>query len=214
MRDTSEPFVVVTGFPHSGTSYMANLVSSFGFNPGPKEHLKGANQMNRLGHWENLKIRKPIWDEALGGAPNPYVPDLYRDTHPPSYTTASEVWDYINDNGITLYKDTFWPLIRQYLPNPTRLVVMSRDEQATFESPIRYGLDHADGWDEFKRCYHLWWDRLKQLQESGQIKSALVVQYEGFPSDRAVTKVAEYLEVEVTPELLERSRTLWYPGNE
>lgn len=206
-------FVVVTGFPHSGTSYMANLVAEMGFNPGPKDHLKGANRMNRKGHWENLKIRNPIWREVFKREPNPFDPNFYHQQPKPIQTKlVQETERYIGEHRIQMYKDTFYPMLHHYLPAPDLVLVVRRDPHDIFESPFRYGMEHARSWPEFQHCHALWWERLYQVRESGQWLDGLIINYEGFPSDETIVEVAEVLHVDPTPELIDRCRNLWSQG--
>ena len=78
--------IYVTGYPHTGTSFLSEIVFRFGLSFGNPSNLKGANVMNRHGHFEHLPIRRLIWDniEKHGDSEtlNPCDPRTYQIEEP------------------------------------------------------------------------------------------------------------------------------------
>ncbi len=138
--------IYITGFPHTGTSFLSEVVYRLGLSFGTITNLKGANQMNRHGHYEHLDIRNLIWGniEKHGEAEtlNPCDSRTYH-VEKPKPDIQAQIQDTIEAEGIEAYKDTFYPVIHKYLPPPSLILTTYRSTQEVYLAPIRANMHSA-----------------------------------------------------------------------
>jgi hypothetical protein len=119
--------ILVTGFPNSGTSFLTNLIVEMGFNPGTR--LKGPDNHNRWGYYENLDIRDLTWG-AIGGKFDPFLHhtpfDGWGNT---KVDLAKKIVEIVKDQGVEIYKDCAAPYLWEVLLDTTHIVVIRRCER-------------------------------------------------------------------------------------
>lgn len=158
--------LIVTGFPHTGTSFLAELCQVLGVNFGTPSSLKGKNSMNRHGHFENRAIQRLVRKHIGNGKPlNPSNPEVY-DCHsdPPDPDTLQEISRIAEGGQITGFKETFYPACYSYFPDIQRLVTIDRNPWNILESPIKSHMPkHAADMESLLPGYVAWWNITSQL---------------------------------------------------
>jgi len=209
--------IYITGFPHTGTSFLAEIVSRFGFSFGDPTHLKDANQMNRHGHFEHLPIRSLIWDniEKYGEDEtlNPCDPRTYQ-LQEPDPGIVTQIQTLIDDERVEAYKDTFYPVIHKYLPPPNLILATYRNPQDVYLAPIRSNMHQAVSCSvkHLIQSMGSWYTMLKEQHPDKIIK---LVNYDHLfdrDSFRSIMEaISDWLAIPMTEELFESCQQAWDP---
>lgn len=217
---TRTKMIYITGFPHTGTSFLAEIVLRFGFNFGDPDHLKGANQMNCHGHFEHLLIRDLIWDniEKYGEnhTLNPCDPRTYQ-LQEPDLDIVTQIQALIDSEQVEVYKDTFYPVIHKYLPPPNLILTTYRSPQGVYLAPIRSNMHQAVSCSVkyLNQSMSIWYTMLKEQHLDEIIK---LVNYDKLFDPSYFRSVMEaisgWLAIPLTEELFESCQQAWDPLQE
>lgn len=216
------PKVIITGFPHSGTSFVAEVVYELGFSFGVLKNLKGYNNMNIRGHWEHLGIRDLLWDnlresEGLTGGMNPCRTELYKHVNDiPREDLKLKVAQIAEAENIQAYKDTYYPILFNYFPQVDRIIWVERGTKATMDSPGRHGMEpHAGNLETMALAKAQWSSLMEQLSQK---IPTLPVHYECFENPITfkftIGTIAAFLGVNLTEEMLERCQGIFIPTSQ
>lgn len=188
--------VLVTGFPFSGTSFLAHLLVEMGFSPGPRKNLKGPDEINRWGYWEIDRMKRYLRRMSNIGFNKAWrVEELARINQPKSDDPlGSQLLRYAWDAGVEVFKDNYIPVAyKVFLPANVKCLVIQRDSKHLYrvrgrDDEKRLGLSH----DDFMRAYRLYNKFVKRMAKE---IPTLVVQYEDFGRnfDGELRRIADFL---------------------
>jgi hypothetical protein len=187
--------VIVTGLPRSGTSFLAGLITRMGFSLGDSANIKEADQYNRYGYFEHLRLMELSNSilRKLGGDYFLNIPDVR-----PGWTMSMKaekalIQRYVNEEGIELYKDNRLVLLsdiyKELYPD-AKWVYIERAHEETYRS--RFGRPLSmNQWLSMSEARLDGWNRSKVKDE------ALAVRYLDFVEDfdRTVADLACFLGV-------------------
>lgn len=198
------PFeVLVTGYPNSGTSYMAELVHEFGFAVGPKPLLKEGDSHNPWGYWEFLPIRTVFWKALLGF--NPMSIPAEAMTLPSK--DADQIFGIARTYQVECYKDNALPLGYGGFPEYSKILVMTRNPRTLYDR--YYARNYS--WPAFFNCWQSYAGLVRDMSTSREVLS---INYETFGSDleRAVRRVGKFVDKPFSPRLLKVYRRKRWVG--
>lgn len=200
--------VLVTGYPNSGTSFLCNLVVELGFSPGKIENLKPADSHNRYGYFENLKLRKFVWNYFDLGSFQPWnsenitklIPDINEENKNEFHQNISDI---IANEEMEVYKDNALPLYFQYFPEDAKYIVIERSPESIYESPKKGG--HAPmpvSYDKFLDSYNQYQELCDYMKTH---RNVLTIKYEDFNSNFAeqLNRISGFLKVPAKPGMEE-----------
>jgi len=210
--------IYITGFPHTGTSFLAEVVLRFGLNFGDPSNLKGiTNTMNRHGHFEHVPIRNLIWDDIEkfneDETLNPCDPRTYR-VQDPNPIIVAQVENIIDREQVQVYKDTFYPILHKYLPPPNLILATYRDPHQVYLAPIIGNLHDAvcNSGARLKKSMGLWYSTLAKEYPTDIVRA---VNYDSLfnpDSFRAQMQlISEWLDVRMDEEMFRSCEQAWYP---
>lgn len=210
------PEILITGFPNSGTSFLCNLIVALGKSPGSSRDLKKGDSHNRYGYFENLKMRE-ITYKALGHDYFKFWEKELIDQHPiffsPEKLTeySQKIIGTAQKDNIEVYKDNIIPLIFRIFPKESKFINIKRDPKKCYESPRKGG--HSEipcSFEEFLDAYNKYQELVKQMAKEVR---CFQVNYEDFYDnfDEALTKITEFIGVEVNPEKLDALKKVFKP---
>lgn len=215
------PRIIVTGYPHSGTSFVAHLLQEFGLSLGTKEFLKPGNVMNTLGHFEHMALRNMMWEKCFINGVNTHEEGLYNPYSRPIYDmdivagvgTVDAIGGIAETDNIEVYKDTAWPFLAKLLPKPEKVILVKRDPEGIYQAPIVAGLEmkQVERWriDESMPWYR---EKFNQVMFEEPVDWT-AIDYEMFSTkfEYTVRKLAWFVEVPMTPKLLKKAEAIWQP---
>ena len=215
------PKIIVTGFPHSGTSFVAHLLQEMGFSLGTPELLKPGNVMNTLGHFEHMGLRKMLWEKCFidgvntheDGLYNPYQRAIYEMNIEAGPGTVEAVGDVADADNVEVYKDTAWPFLARLLPPPEKVILVKRSPEGVHKAPFVAGLDskrmerwmvdrampwYREQFNIITHEYHMDW---------------MALDYEAFGTkfEYTVRKLAWFVGARMTDELMAKAAVIWRP---
>lgn len=188
------PKVIVTGMANSGTSFTTELVSTIGFRPGSKQHLKPKDGHNRYGYWEHLPMRALIWRYL----PYPKRKIPWKEPMRPSGKISRSIQELADSDNIEVLKCFMLPWAYPWF-EPTKTVFVQRSMQVLYDR--YYG---GVGWDaNVWRSFYTEWHDIAAKYLCGDW-DVLWVKYEDFFNDteNEMRRVCEYLGCPFRKELL------------
>ena len=138
--------VLITGYPGSGTSFLCNLIYELGFSAGSLESLKGSDNHNRYGYYENLVLRKFLWNyfdlnKVKLWRTNQVVnkSKVVEDLLASNKKFTQSLEEIIDREFIEVYKDNKLPIFFEAFPKNVNIIVIERNPIDVFESPQKGG---------------------------------------------------------------------------
>lgn len=209
----SNPEVIVTGFPHSGTSFITEVVHTMGLAVGSSKNLKGSNAMNRRGHFEHLPIRNIAW-KHLSGKLNPCNAELYDAVHTdPDPEAIQKIKEIAEQDNVQVYKDTFYPVLHKLFPDVRRVVAIDRTLKDIFDSPGKSKMaPHAKNIEALLEGHFYWWQIMDQIALH---IPTLYLRYETFKNPKTfefgIWSLAAFLGIDITREIADQCHQVYAP---
>lgn len=161
------PYVLVGGFPGTGTSLLAHLVVEMGFNAGPAKNLKGSDEINRWGYWEYLPIRDMAWSairkrgERSRTSFREYVTRGFLEYADPRMVDWGDEYSsgcrmMIRQRAVLddveMYKDNALPLIWPLFSKHAKYVLTTRKPESCYHRAAQRV--SAERWRDAHACYY------------------------------------------------------------
>lgn len=199
--------VLVTGFPRSGTSFLAGMISRLGYNVG--SNIRRDDPVQRRGymeHWELYSITRRIL--------NLRARDQIHYDEPRWKSQKEAIRTAVEGEGIELYKDNQLLLMANLFDSvypDAKWICISREDQTNYQSYVKWqGKKNAtdfEAWKERKKY------RMGIWNQSRPSKKALHLDYEDFAIDweGAFNTICEFLDRRPEDTVRELCRNFYQP---
>jgi hypothetical protein len=187
------PYVLITGFSHSGTSLVCNLVHKLGFSPGSQKNMKGYDPKKRpWGYWEHWPLRVET-HTFVAGRPH-RAPDgkCTPGFLPPSVlrknvSVKKHIFKIATGDNVEVYKDLYLPLLWCLFPTNSKYIVIERDRNVLWQH-----WNFLKTREQFDVCWRNYRSLAVQMAEH---RPTLFIKYEDFATDLRglVSRVAEHV---------------------
>ncbi|MDX2469595.1 MAG: sulfotransferase, partial [SAR324 cluster bacterium] len=133
--------VIIVGLPRSGTSFLTGLVSKMGFDPGPDDSLRPANEYNPDGYFENLElmdIDHKLLKKFGGDVTNPQV--LPKNWLDQCEEEKKKIKEIVARNGVEIYKGNMLIVLAdlycELFPD-AKWIFISREDDKVMQSMMK-----------------------------------------------------------------------------
>lgn len=209
--------VIIVGSPRSGTSFLTGLIVRMGFDPGPLDSLRNADELNPYGYYENkhlMKIDHDLLRKFNGSVMNP--PKLPENWIELCGKEKLEINQIVEKEGVEVYKGNMLVVLADLyddlFPN-AKWIFISRNSEEVARSMLR-----ADKSDEHNSNYYAEvinkWS--KSWEGAAVSKHCLNIKYEDFfyNPKKTIKELTFYLDKSLSQEELNICISFFKPNVE
>lgn len=193
--------VIITGNPRSGTSFVCQLVSQMGFNPGSPKNIKPADQYNPGGYWEHIplasitdlifqKLNLNFFSQIQSLSSN-WQKSLTAERDMIVQTVRSDKVEVYKDNKLMVIADLYSDLFPR-----AKWLFVSRDFEECYRS--RWGEPIS-----LENYIEICAARLVIWRQTRASRACLTIDYNDFKTSTSntITKIVNYLGVDIANRL-------------
>lgn len=190
----SYPSILVTGFPNTGTSFIAELVVAMGFSPGDPRYLRHADGHNRFGYWEHDRLHSLAREVPQVAGFHAHVlsshpAEIFNLSHHP---VSRSVLQLCAKERVEVYKDNALPVFYTLFPSRCKVIVVKRGWGDAYRSG-KYEASDNLSFDDFCEAYDSYYSLVSQMCLR---RDCIQTNYDDFAIeiDREIGRIAAFVE--------------------